>query len=173
MKNLNLLLVGLVNSGKTTISNKLCRRGFLGYFSIDDFRKKYSDGSYVGEYRSWYRFLRIASNAPFPKNIFEFSGVGINKEAFMKTIKSSNQTWKTVYCIASEQALKEREGVYDKKLNSVQTPYGKSHFDDITLAEIMNLYESNYYPTPSMLIETDSGPLKSIVEKILKFTKES
>ena len=171
MKNLNLLLVGLVNSGKTTIADKLSRRGFLGYFSIDDFRKKYSDGSFVGEYRSWYRFLRIAQRSPFPKNIFEFSGVGANKEAFMQTMKSSNQIWKTVYCVASEEALKDREEIYNKKLNSVQTPYGKSHFDDITLKEIVNLYEVNYYQTPSILIKTDSKPLESIVEEILKFAE--
>ena len=173
MKNFNLLLVGLVNSGKTTLAKELCRRGFFDHFSIDDFRKRYSDGSHAGEYRSWYRFLRIAGHAPFPKNIFEFSGVGINKEAFMQTMKSSDQIWKTVYCIASEETLKDRKGTYDEKLNSIQTPYGKSHFDDITPKEIMNLYESNYYQTPAMLIETDSKPLESIVAEILKFTKEN
>jgi shikimate kinase len=173
MKLINLLLVGLVNSGKTTIAKNLCRRGFFDHFSIDDFRKRYSDGSHSGEYRSWYRFLRIAEYAPFPKNIFEFSGVGVNKEAFMQTMKSSDQIWKTVYCIASKETLEDRRSAYDKKLNSIKTPYGKSHFDDITLEEIMNLYESNYYQTPAMLIETDSKPLESIVEEILKFTKES
>ena len=173
MKKSNLLIVGLVNSGKTTISEALCGKGFYKHFSIDRFREKFSNGSYVGEYKAWYRFLRIAENPPFQKNIFEFSGVGINKEAFAHTMKSSKQYWETVYCIASEETLKEREGVYDKKLNAVQTPYGKSHFDDITLTEIMNLYESNYYQTPSMLIETDSKPLESIVGEILKFTKES
>ena len=115
MKNFNLLLVGVVNSGKTTIAQKLCRKGFFAHFSIDNFRKKYSDGSHTGEYRSWYRFLRIAEHAPFPKNIFEFSGVGVNKEAFMQTMKSSDQIWKTVYCIASEETLGEREEIYNKK----------------------------------------------------------
>jgi hypothetical protein len=87
-------------------------------------------------------------------------------------MKSSNQIWKTIYCTASPKTIGGRRSIYNKKLNSVQTPYGKSHFDDITLEELMNLYEANYYQTPSRLIETDSEPLDSIVEQILKFAKE-
>lgn len=173
MKNLNLLLVGLVNSGKTTLAENLCRHGFLDHFSIDGFREKYSDGSYAGEYRAWYRLLRLAKHPPFPKNIFEFSGVGQNKEAFMRTMKSSNQRWKTVYCISSKQTLEDRKEIYNKKLSQVQTPYGESHFDDITPEEIMNLYESNYYQTPSILIKTDSKPLESTVQEILKFANKN
>ena len=90
----------------------------------------------------------------------------------MRTMKSRKQIWKTVYCTASPKTLEGRRDIYHKKLNSVQTPYGKSHFDDITLEGLMNLYESNYYQAPAMLIETDSEPLDSIVGQILKFVKE-
>ena len=168
MKNTNILLVGLVNSGKTTIAKHLCKNGFFEHFSIDNFREKYSDGSYAGEYRSWYRFLRIAEHPPYPKNVFEFSGVGTNKEAFADTMKSSNQKWITVYCIASEETLDNRRDIYDKKLKSIETPYGDSHFDDITRAEILSLYESNYYKTPSILIETDSKPISDTIKEILE-----
>jgi GTPase SAR1 family protein len=170
MKKSNLLIVGLVNSGKSTIAKALCKKGFQEHFSIDGFRQKFSNGSYVGEYRAWYRFLRIASNPPFQKNIFEFSGVGANKEAFMQTMKSSGQSWKTIYCIASKETLENRRDIYGKKLSSIKTPYGKSHLEDITLEELTNLYESNHFQTPAKLIETDSKPLSDIIKEVLKFS---
>ena len=170
MKKSNLLIVGLVNSGKTTISKALCGRGFCEHFSIDRFREKFSNGSYVGEYRAWYRFLRIAENPPFQKNIFEFSGVGINKEAFMKTMKASNQCWRTVYCISSKETLDSRKDTFEKKLSSIKTPYGESHLTDIVPEKIVDLYESNYYETPSKLIETDSQPLDCTIKELIEFT---
>jgi GTPase SAR1 family protein len=173
MKKSNLLIVGLVNSGKTTIAKALCRKGFCEHFSIDSFREKYSNGSYAGEYRAWHRFLRIAENPPFQKNIFEFSGIGPNKEAFMQTMKISRQYWRTVYCISSKETLDGRKDIFEKKLSSVKTPYGKSHLRDITLEEVVSLYESNYYQTPRKLIETDSQSMDCTIKKILEFVGEN
>jgi len=71
---LTVVLIGTCGVGKTTLGKALATLWSISFVSIDDFRRKASDGSPAGEVRAWALFLEaIAASACA---VVEFSGSG-------------------------------------------------------------------------------------------------
>ncbi len=69
-----ILLFGNIGSGKTSLANALVRKTGYAYYAIDEYRKKYSDGSHQGEEMARKYFLETLSKRN--NIIIEALGVG-------------------------------------------------------------------------------------------------
>jgi hypothetical protein len=113
---MNLLIVGNIASGKTSLASALRKSSpehFQKYCSIDNFRKSYSDGTFAGEFNAWAVMLReIQKSGSEADGIFEFSGTGKNAWFVRETINVSklenNANWRILYCSCEPSTIKER-----------------------------------------------------------------
>ena len=88
-------IFGRPNSGKTTLRNALAsRHPYFNNFSIDDFRRRYGDGTLEGEIRAQYRFLSAKLHG---NGFYESSGTGNITEHTMGCLRGEE-----VYIIVLE-----------------------------------------------------------------------
>ncbi|MDI7267219.1 MAG: hypothetical protein QME96_04430 [Myxococcota bacterium] len=74
LPDLRVLLIGLPGGGKSTVAAALAARHGLAHHSIDDFRRRYSDGTVAGDCLArshLFRAFRAEARA-----VFEFSAAG-------------------------------------------------------------------------------------------------
>ena len=128
MKFKNILIIGNLNSGKTSISRKLTISLSLETVSIDDLRRQYGDGSFSKEYLAWSKFFElIESEKPI---IIEFSGAGMHKHPVKELLNRSNINWLIIYVSASYNDIIKR-----MENTKLETPYPWkiSGFDNLKL----------------------------------------
>jgi deoxyadenosine/deoxycytidine kinase len=176
---MNLLIIGNIASGKTSIAEELIKKEFatdLNYSSIDALRRGFSDGTYAGEFLAWSKMLSKIQNPPSNENaIFEFSGTGKNAWFVREAIKiSKNQhkaNWRIIYCSCDSQVLKERckDRVYD-----VPIPYKFNNVESSIAfigGELAERYNKNYWDSPEIVVTTDKMKPWACAETILNQIK--
>lgn len=172
----NILIIGNIAAGKTTLADKLIEAGFADreeYFAIDDLRREYGDGTYAGEFLTWSHMLRaVEFPHPTKNGIYEFSGTGKNawfvREAIKLSKENANANWRVVYCSCDSNTLKQRaEGrTYD-----VPIPY---KFDNILQSinyignQIADKYNTNYWNSPEIVVSTDSKSADECANQIIE-----
>lgn len=97
-----ILVVGNLKSGKTTLARKLWEDLKIPLMQIDEFRKIFSDGSRLGEERSWKMFLD--QMARLDAGIFEMTGTGQYMDK-VKDILKTKQTKKLLYKVCTDNAI--------------------------------------------------------------------
>jgi len=170
---MNILIVGNLSSGKTSIANKLKeKRNTFEYVSIDDLRREKSDGTYAGEFFAWSYLLNAVQHPSDDGTIIEFSGTGKNswfvRESIRYSMEKYNAKWIVVYCLCEESILIERN---KNRKNDVPFPY---KFENIISgikfisSELSKRYSSNYWLSPEMTIRTDQNTVEECADLILK-----
>lgn len=140
----NILVIGNLNSGKTTISKKLERSLNIRSTSIDDLRVKYGDGTFSKEYLSWSKFFEIIEDGD--PIILEFSGAGIHKHAVKELLNRSDKQWLIIFVSANHDDIIAR---MDTKKLHTPYPWKISGFDNLKLIqkELEDDWDKNYWLT--------------------------
>ena len=179
---MNILFVGPLGGGKTTLANRLVEMGFCkesNYHSIEKYRRSVGNGHHSGEFLAWSQLLlAIESPAENDNNIYEFSGTGRNvwnvTEA-MNLSKGRGQDWLIVYCLAESSVLESRASkiVYDApcpfQMDNINSSIDymnkelKKSFTDI----------NSWNGTRKTIIRTDIRDIENSVTNILEYIKQA
>jgi len=172
---MNILLIGNMSTGKTSIAESLIKKGFIGekqFYSIDSLRREYSDGTMAGEFYAWANMLEAVQHPhPTGNGIYEFSGTGKNAWFFRECIKYSKENhdvdWIVVYCLADRNVLMGR--IKDKTYD-VPLPYDLDPIKgvDYISAELQKKYGSRYWNAREITVRTDQNSPEEIADEILK-----
>jgi hypothetical protein len=174
---MNLLIIGSLCSGKTSIAQELIKRGFCkesNYHSIEQCRRKHSDGTFSGEMFAWANFLQaIEQPALNTNNIYEFSGTGRNNwnvgEAMKYAQRKDGQDWYVVITAApDEELIKRTKGKkYDAPCPYLMTDIPKSvAFMSKEIKEILGVKYA-FAAVPRIIVRTDGCTIEEATEKIL------
>jgi GTPase SAR1 family protein len=177
---MNLLLLGNVGSGKSTLSRELLARGFTEqyrYYAIDDLRYRYSDGTFSGEFFAWSLMFRAAQSER--SGLFEFSGVGKNAPSFrsvMQESMSQGNLWAVVNCDCHIDVIAER---LDEKPSDVPLPQSswknneaKMKGVESTKISIDAQANTNFWNCPELTIRTDLNTISECADRILTWLAE-
>lgn len=174
---MNLLIIGSLCSGKTSIAQELIKRGFCkesNYHSIEQCRRKHSDGTFSGEMFAWANFLRtIEQPAVNTNNIYEFSGTGRNNwnvgEAMKYAQRKDGQDWFVIITAApDEELVKRTKGkVYDAPCPYLMTDVPKSvAFMSKEIRELLGVKYA-FASVPRIVVRTDNCTVEEATEKVL------
>lgn len=172
---MNLLLIGNIASGKSSVAAALIRAGFAkenDYHSIDDFRTKFSDGTFAGEFYAWAKMLSVIQYpSPNGNGIYEFSGTGKNawfaRECIKFSQNKSKADWRAVYCSLKADVIKQR--CVGREYN-VPLPY---KFGDIADSikfigdELSKNHGKHYWNCPEITISTDQFTPDQLAQQII------
>jgi hypothetical protein len=174
---MNILITGNIASGKSSISAALIARGIVEpwrYYSIDELRRRFSDGTFSGEYYAWSLFFRAAQSEM--GGLFEFSGVGRNAPVVRDIVRDSVEQgnhWRIISCNAHVDTIARR---LSDKSTDLPLPYriGKSKkalFESALHANqhILDRLETGYWYCPELVVETDRQQLNESVEVIIQW----
>ena len=177
---MNIILVGPLASGKTTIANQLIKEDFLkdqNYFSIEKARRAHSSGTFSGEMFAWANFLESIEKTPGDVNVYEFSGTGRNvwnvSEAIALT-KGNGQKWLIVYALADESTLGARlqDKVYDAPCPyQFSNPISSIAFMNNDLKKTLNDSKS-WAGAPKLIVRTDQKNVDECVNQIMSTIKK-
>lgn len=175
MTQFNLLLTGNIGSGKSSICRELLRLGVADefrYYAIDELRRRFSDGSYGGEYYAWSLMFRAGQTEM--SGLFEFSGAGRNAPIFREVMKDSmdlGRLWYVVNCQCHIDVIGER--LSDKPCD-VPIPYKqwKTHADKMESAEHAKVHIDarigiDFWHCPELTVFTDKHSLEECTQQIL------
>jgi shikimate kinase len=176
---MNLLIIGNIASGKTSIAEEFINQEYLDsnyYSSIDEWRKDLSDGTFAGEFMAWSRMLEAIQNASKDRNaVYEFSGTGKNawfvREAIKLSKSQNGANWRVIYCSCDSQVLKER---CKGRKYDVPLPYKFSNIESSISfigSELAERYNKNYWESPEIVVSTDKNSPQKCVEQILNQIK--
>lgn len=168
---MNILIIGNMASGKTSLAEKLALKHSYEFFSIDEIRKTFSDGTFAGEFLAWHKMLEaIQHPQPDGKGIYEFSGTGKNAWWVAEAINYSRihhrATWIIVYCLCEKEELLKRlkDKVYDAPLPfKFGTPESQI---DFMSKDLSKNFGKGYWHFPEITIRTDQLNLDESVTKI-------
>lgn len=176
---MNIILIGPLASGKTSIARGLIEREKFSvndFHSIESMRREHSDGTYAGEMDAWAKFLRKVQDAD-GSTLLEFSGTGRNvwnvSEAMRNTL-TNGQKWLIVYVLADESVLTERAlaQTYDApspyELNDVRSSI-KFMNDDLK-----RTYENSrsWASAPKIVVRSDIKSVEAAVEQVINAIEE-
>lgn len=156
---MNLLIIGNIASGKTTLSEKIVEKLGGKHTSIDNLRREFSDGTFAGEFKAWGEMLDRIQHPDPHGEIFEFSGTGKNawftREAIKYSQEKHNAEWLVVYCLCDKAELVNRcEGrTYD-----VPIPYNfGSPVSSIAFMseDLRKKHGTGYWNSQELTIRTD------------------
>lgn len=177
MNQLNLLLTGNIGSGKSSICRELLRHGVteeFRYYAIDELRRRFSDGSYGGEYYAWSLMFRAAQTEM--SGLFEFSGAGRNAPIFREVMKESmdrGRLWCVVNCQCHIDEIGER---ISEKPCDVPIPYKqwKTHADKMESAEHAKMHidariNTDFWHCPELTVFTDKYSLEECTQQIISW----
>ena len=158
-------IFGCPNSGKTTLRRNLSKRhpDYPNY-CIDDFRRRYGDGTFEGEIDAQIRFGHAMMDGGF----FECSGSG----RFTEYNLSANR-YRPQYIVvmdASAEVCISR--ITEGKYNGIPFPFTDSNEDFIRSVSIFlssERFARIRRGIPTLWLETDI-PLNEQTEKVEKFT---
>ena len=172
---MNYLVIGNIASGKTSLAQELVKKTGADFYSIDGFRKEFSDGTYAGEFHAWYKMLEAIQHPSPNGGVYEFSGTGKNawfaRSAIQYSKEKHNAEWLTVYCLCDRNELFKRcEGrKYD-----IPIPY---KFDNPSSSiqymsdELQKRFGSNYWNSPEFTVRTDQLTPEQAATSVLNFLK--
>lgn len=158
---MNILIVGNICSGKTSIAKELNRIGCVNsVVSIDELRREHSDGTFAGEFKAWHLFLKELQEAD-GNSMFEFSGTGKNSWFVREIMKKSN--WVTIFCSCDRSILRQR---IKNRENDVPFPYDLEIEDSIDYIgkELQKKFMDWYYGGSSFALKTNTTLSDSIRE---------
>lgn len=174
---MNILITGNIASGKSRISEELIARQIVEpwrYYSIDELRRRFSDGTFSGEYYAWSLFFRAAQSES--GGLFEFSGVGRNAPVIRDIVRDSVENggqWRIISCNAHVDTIARR---LSDKSTDLPLPYriGKSKralFESALHANqhIIERLETGYWYCPEFVVDTDRQSLNESVEAIIEW----
>jgi hypothetical protein len=171
---MNYLIIGNIASGKTSLAEAIAAKKHAEFFSIDDMRSEYSDGTFAGEFKAWHKMLEaIQHPSPNGDGIYEFSGTGKNAWFVREAIKHSQihheAKWLAIYCLCDKEELKNR---CKNKKYSAPIPY---KFDNPAASisymseELQKKYGSNYWNCPETTVRTDQLTPEAAADAVLAF----
>lgn len=160
----HILIIGNLNSGKTSIAKKLVTILALNTISIDDLRIKYGDGTFSKEYLAWSNFFEIIENEE--PIILEFSGAGIHKHPIKELLNRSKNKWLIIFIKATYEDIINR--MSNKKLETPY-PWKISGFNNLKLIneELEEDWKKNYWANNNirtMKVENTSSIEKTFNE---------
>jgi hypothetical protein len=174
---MNILITGNIASGKSRISDELVARQIVEpwrYYSIDELRRRFSDGTFSGEYYAWSLFFRAAQSET--GGLFEFSGVGRNAPVIRDIVRDSVENagqWRIISCNVHVDTIARR---LSDKSTDLPLPYriGKSKralFESALHANqhILERLETGYWHCPELVVETDRQSLDESVDVIIEW----
>lgn len=168
---MNLLILGNIASGKTTISKGLVEKIGGKHTSIDELRRELSDGTYAGEFKAWAEMLERIQHPNPNGEIFEFSGTGKNAWFVRECIKNStekhNAEWLTIYCLCDRSVLLER---CDGRTYDIPIPYNFSSIEsslDFMGRDLEKKFGTNYWNSKETTVRTDESSSEEIVDYII------
>lgn len=175
---MNVLLVGPLASGKTTIAEKLLERGFANnYDSVELCRRAHSSGSHAGEMLAWARFLESIEEPEEGNNVFEFSGTGRFVYSVGEAIRSTfddKQKWLVVYVLADEEVLLQRalEKTYDAPCPyELNDPRASINFMNQDLKKTLENSRA-WASAPKIVVRTDLKNVDEAVDQIINVVEE-
>lgn len=125
---MHIYIFGNLNSGKTTLSQQICKRlPSYSYLSLDEYRVKYSDGSLLGEQQACDHFVSAVNQVT--DAIIEFSGYGPVAEKLQIQFKKKQGV--LIYC--SRDIEESISTIDDQKYKKI--PYPESYKQVQTLEE--------------------------------------
>lgn len=173
---MNLLLIGNISIGKTSIARALIEKGWAtesSYFSIDSLRTEYSDGTYAGEFKAWAAMLEaIQDPAPEGMNgIYEFSGTGKNawfvRSAIEYSQKKHGANWVVAYCLCEKSVILSRA---KDRVYNIPIPYtfGSTESSVSYMSNELNQrFGSDYWNSPEITVRTDENNPEQAAEIIM------
>jgi len=172
---MNLLIIGNIASGKTTLSKTICQIAdnfsLENCFSIDNLRKEYSDGTYSGEFLAWSKMLEYMQYPTKENTIFEFSGTGKNtwfvKQTIEQTFDKYKTQWRVIYCSCDREVLLDRN---KNRTYDVPMPYKFGEpADTISFMskELNNKYKYNFWDVEAIAVQTDKLPPVVCAKEVL------
>lgn len=178
----NLILVGPLVSGKTTIASKLIEKGFCkesNFHSIEKSRREHSSGTYSGEMFAWADFLqKVEEPASNDNNIYEFSGTGRNvwniSQAINLAKEKENSKWLIVYVLADEEVLMDRvqTKVYDAPCPYPMTnPRSSIQFMNQELKKTLD-NSREWAGSPKIVVRSDMKSVEEAADQIIKVVEE-
>jgi len=114
-----LLIIGNIGAGKTTLGLSLQKETHLEIVPLDRLRQQYGDSTIVGEYLSYYQFLRACQNDS--PSILEFTGAGFHKHAVRIAFQEGRHEIIVFYLSVSPGVCKER--IRDRDWSNIPYPY--------------------------------------------------
>ena len=173
---MNILIIGNIASGKSTLAEELSKALSCEIFSIDDMRKEYSDGTFAGEFMAWSKMLEVIQHPePSGAGVYEFSGTGKNtwfvREAMKYSQEHHKAKWLTVYCLCDKPTLLKR---LENRTYNIPIPYNFGN-PEASVAwmsnELQKTYGSDYWNSPEVTVRTDKLNPKDCAKAILKKIK--
>lgn len=176
MSKTNLLIIGNISTGKTTLGRTLCqtdeRFSEDDHHTIDGLRKDYSDGTYAGEFLAWSKMLEYMQDPTEGNEIFEFSGTGKNawfvKQIMEQTTKEHGVRWIVIYCLCNQKEILKRDSLrkYDTPM-----PYKFPDRPETVRRmgmDLKNKFTHHYWQMERIVVETDKYPPAICVKEVLK-----
>lgn len=118
---MKIILIGTIGVGKTTVGRWLVHELGLDFYSIDDLRREFSDGSVAGEYLAYSELIRhIQGDNPC---ILEFSGCGIHKHTIRYALSIYKQRHVIIHILLDEKKIRER---LNQRLIEIPYPFPSS-----------------------------------------------
>jgi len=127
-----ILVIGNINSGKTTVAKMIKERIGCKLISIDDLRVKYNAESFYNEYLAWSEFLKycgyeFGEEYQDKTILLEFTGCGPHQHAIKRALEKANSSLSIIFiktkaekCI-NRLALKKVYPPYPWKSNIIET----------------------------------------------------
>jgi predicted kinase len=105
LPDLRVLLIGLPGGGKSALAAPLAERHGLAHLSIDDFRRRYSDGTAAGDDLARSHFLRALGTET--GGVFEFSAAGKRRHDAASALRERHGPLLTVW-VDAPRPIRER-----------------------------------------------------------------
>lgn len=178
---MNILIVGNISTGKTSIKNALQAKGFISsddqYHSIDNLRLDCSDGTMAGEFYAWANMLEAVQHPhPSGNSVYEFSGTGKNAWFFRECMKYSqehhNAKWLVVYCLCDRNEIVRRVGQRDKMIPIPYKGLTPMKSLDFIGDDLKKKFGTGYWADANeMPVRTDTATPEEIADQILERCK--
>ncbi|NJD76235.1 MAG: hypothetical protein FIB08_03960 [Candidatus Methanoperedens sp.] len=143
-----ILVIGTLGAGKTTFSKYISNRMGLPFTGIDDCRRRFGDGTFVGEYRAWTEFIKTCGMPG--GTVLEFSGGGPHVFAVRGALLNSEMP---IYVVWLDPPLNICIRRASARENDVPAPYEWGDVDHSTAQiykEVERSWEREWTVSPNI-----------------------